>query len=177
MQENSGIKPQFPKMGIFRMDRFGVYRLRVLPPALNRDGSLDSKRYEYQYGDKLHVLYVLDLNNRTEGIRLLVLNRSQFRDLEDKRSGLWRQALTKNPYAVCPVSSVYNAFPVEIEKRKSGERTEHVITIDDRGENDALSLEELNALTAAPRISEACSRYLRQQAEAAIEFKTGRLRR
>jgi hypothetical protein len=95
-------------------------------------------------------------------------------DLEDRRSKLWQQALAKNLYAACPVSSVYNAFPVEIEKRQSGGRTEYIITIDDRGENDALSLDELNALMAAPRIPEAINRYLRQQAEAAVEsFKQG----
>jgi hypothetical protein len=37
----------FQKTEFFRMDRFGVYRLRILPLAPNRDGSIERKSYEY----------------------------------------------------------------------------------------------------------------------------------
>jgi hypothetical protein len=229
----------FQKTEYFRMDRFGVYRLRILPVAPNRDGSIDRKSYEYpvhqlslelerpaggerpssmyvtvpratdagysvdlidvyrklavetakaQGDDKLadkiaggtfggglkfsyaHALYILDLNDRTKGIQLLTLSHPQFRDLEDKKFVLWQRELAKNSYAVCPVSSVYSAYPVEIEKLRNGDRTEYRISIDEAAGNDALNLKELDMLMAAPRIPEVITRYSRYQMEATVEF-------
>jgi hypothetical protein len=229
----------FPKTEFFRMDKFGVYRLRILPIAPNRDGSIERKSYEYlvhqlalelerpaggerpssmyvtvpratdagysvdlidacrklavetakvQGDDKLadkiaggtfggglkfsygHALYVLDLNDREKGIQLLTLSHPQFRDLEDKKFVLWQKELSKNPYAVCTVSSVYNACPVEIEKLRNGDRTEYHISIDEAAGNDALNLKELDALMAAPRIPEVITRYSRYQMETSIKF-------
>jgi hypothetical protein len=229
----------YRKTEFFRLDRLGVYRLRILPIAPNRDGSIDRKSYEYPLhqlaleierpsngetpssmyvtvpratdagysidlidvyrklavetakargndplADKIaggtfggglkfsyvHALYVLDLNEREKGVRLLTLSHPQFRDLEDKKFTLWQKELAKNPYAVCPVSSVYNAYPVEIEKRRNGDRTEYLISIDEAAGNDALNLKELEALLAAPRIPEVIARYSRYQLEATVEF-------
>jgi hypothetical protein len=229
----------FQKTEFFRMDRFGVYRLRVLPVAPNRDGSIERKSYEYpvhqlslelerpaggerpspmyvtvpratdagysvdlidtyrklavetakaQGNDKLadkiaggtfggglkfsyaHALYILDLNGRGKGIQLLTLSHPQFRDLEDKKFVLWQRELAKNSYAVCPVSSVYSACPVEIEKLRNGDRTEYHISIDEAAGNDALNLKELDALMTAPRIPEVITRYSRYQMEATVEF-------
>jgi hypothetical protein len=229
----------FQKAEFFRMDRFGVYRLRILPVAPNRDGSIDRKSYEYPFhqlalemerpaggdnpasmyvtvpratdagysidlidayrklavetakaqnndrlADKIaggtfggglkfnyvHALYILDLNDREKGVQLLTLTHPQFRDLEDKKFILWQKELSKNPYAVCPVSSVYNAYPVEIEKLRNGERTEYRISIDEAAGNDALCLKELETLMAAPRIPEVITRYSRYQLGATIEF-------
>ncbi|GAB6013641.1 hypothetical protein MK137Hg34_000320600, partial [Viscerimonas tarda] len=118
---------------------------------------------------RLALIYVLDMNNRSKGIQLLTLSHSLFRDLEDRRSKLWQQALAKNLYAACPVSSVYNAFPVEIEKRRSGNMTEYILSIDSRGESDALSPKELDALMEAPRLPEIISLYSRYGEEKRVE--------
>jgi hypothetical protein len=75
MQENSGVKQQFQKAEFFRMERPGVYRLRILPMAPNRDGSLDSGKFAYT-SRRLAIMYVLDLNNRSKGIQLFLFNRS-----------------------------------------------------------------------------------------------------
>lgn len=229
----------FQKTEFFRLDKFGVYRLRILPVAPNRDGSIDRKSYEYpvhqlamelerpaggekppsmyitvpratdagycvdlidvyrnlavetakaqgndSLADKIaggifggglkfsyvHALYILDLNDRRKGIRLLTLSHPQFKDLEDRKFALWQKELAKKPYAVCPVSSVYSAYPVVIEKLRNGERTEYHISIDETAGNDALNLKELEALMAAPRIPEIITRYSRYQMEASVEF-------
>jgi hypothetical protein len=223
----------------FRMDKFGVYRLRILPVAPNRNGIIDRKSYEYPFhqlalelqkpaedgkpsslfiavpratdagysvdlidayrtlavatakaqgneklADKIageifggglkfncvHALYIFDLNERNKGIQLLTISHSQFKYLDDKKFALWQKELAKNQYAACPISSVYNAYPVEIEKRRNGERTEYLISIDNTSESDALNLDELNALMAAPRIPEVIYRYSRYQTEATVEF-------
>lgn len=229
----------FAKTEYFRMDKLGVYNLRILPIAPNKDGSADRKSYEYpvhqllleiekptsgskpQYvyatvpratdagysvdvidtyrkaavneakdngDDKLaekiaggsfggglkytygHAMYVFDLGERAKGMQLLTLSHAQFKDLDERKFKLWQKKLAKNSSAVCPISSVYSAYPVEIEKRKNGSKTEYLITIDNESDNDALSVEELTALMNAPRIPEIIYRYTRYQFEATLEF-------
>lgn len=229
----------FIKTEFFRMDKFGVYRLRILPVAPNSDGTTDRKAYEYpvhqmlmelekpttgtkaQYmyvsvpratdagysldiidtyrkaaitsandnGDEKlaekiaggsfggglkfgygHALYVYDMDERTKGLQLLTLSHSQYKDLDERKFKLWQKKLAKNPNYPCPVSSVYNAYPVEIEKKKNGNKTEYLINIDNESDTDVLSKEELTALLNAPRIPEIIYRYSRYQFEATIEF-------
>lgn len=229
----------FVKTEFFRMDKLGVYRLRILPVAPHADGTTDRKAYEYpvhqlllelekpttgtkaQYmyvsvpratdagysldiidtyrkaaitsanenGDEKlaekiaggsfggglkfgygHALYVYDMDERAKGIQLLTLSHSQYKDLDERKFKLWSKKLAKNPSYPCPVSSVYNAYPIEIEKKKSGNKTEYLINIDNESDTDVLSKEELTALLNAPRIPEIIYRYSRYQFEATIEF-------
>lgn len=228
----------FARTEYFRMDKTGLYRLRVLPIAPNRDGTADRRSYEYpvhQYlmeiekpsaskpsslyitvarateagysldlidtyrkealekaqerGDEKlveklnsgsfggglkysynHALYILDLNARSKGMQLLTLSHSQFNDLDERKFKLWQKKLSKNTGYPCPISSVYNAYPVEIEKKKNGAKTEYVIGIDNEAEADMLSREELNALMNAPRIPEVVYRYSRYHLQATVEF-------
>lgn len=229
----------FARTEYFRMDKLGVYNLRVLPIAPNKDGSIDRKSYEYpvhqllleiekpssgskqtyvyatvpratdagysvdmidtyrkaavaeakengedKLADKIgggsfggglkytygHAMYIFDMNERAKGVQLLTLSHAQFKDLDERKFKLWQKKLAKNSNAVCPISSVYNAYPVEIEKKKNGNKTEYIISIDNESDVDALSKEELNALLNAPRIPEIIYRYTRYLYEATIEF-------
>lgn len=230
----------FQKTEFFRMDKFGTYKLRALPIAPGRDGSINRKSYEYpvfqllleiekpgtnagkpsymyitvpktteagysvdlidtyrtaavkavkEAGDEKlaekisggsfggglkfnygHAMYVFDLNERAKGLQLLTLSHAQFKDLEDKRFKLWQKKLNKNPNYPCPISSIYNAYPIEIEKRKNGAKTEYVTTIDNESDNDVISLDEMNALMSAQRIPEITYRYSRYHLGATIEF-------
>ena len=229
----------FAKTEFFRMDKFGVYRLRILPVAPNSDGTAERKSYEFpvrqmlleiekpstggkqsfmyvtvpratdagypvdlidtyrkaavtaatEAGDEKlaekigggsfggglkfnygHAMYVLDLDERAKGLQLLTLSHSQFKDLDERKFKLWQKKLSKNPHYSCPVSSVYNAYPVEIEKRKNGSKTEYIIGIDNESDNEVLSMEELNSIMSAPRIPEIIYRYSRYHFEATIEF-------
>lgn len=229
----------FQKAEYFRMDKFGVYNLRILPLAPNPDGTAERKSYEYpvhqmlmeiekpssgtkqqfmyvtvpratdagysvdlidtyrktavneakERGDEKlsekigggtfggglkytygHAMYIYDLNERAKGIQLLTLSHSQFKDLDDRKFKLWQKKLAKNSNYPCPISSVYNAYPVEIEKKKNGQKTEYLISIDNESDNVGMTIDELNALMAAPRIPEIIYRYTRYQFEATIEF-------
>ena len=224
----------FQKIDFFRMDKLGTYRLRILPLAPDRSGSIDRKSYEYpayqlllelekptsgnkpsfmyvtmprateagysvdlidtyrkaavqaateRGNDKLaekiggglkfnygHAMYIFDLNERAKGLQLLTLSHSQFKDLDERKFKLWQKKLAKNPNYPCPISSVYNAYPVEIEKKKNGAKTEYHTSIDNESDNDVLTVEELNVLMAAPRIPEVIYRYSRYHLEATIEF-------
>lgn len=229
----------FARTEFFRMDKLGVYRLRVLPIAPTTDGVLARPGYEFpvhqlllelekpstggkasylyvtvpratdagypldlidiyrkaavaeakaQGDDKLaekigggsfggglkysygHALYVLDLDERVKGLQLLTLSHSQFKDLDERKFKLWQKKLAKNPNHPCPVCSVHDAYPVEIEKKKNGGKTEYLVSIDNESDTDVLSKEELSALLSAPRIPDIIYRYSRYQAEATVEY-------
>ena len=229
----------FARTEFFRMDKLGVYRLRVMPIAPAADGVLARPGYEfpvhqlllelekpstsgkaaYLYvtvpratdagypldlidiyrkaavaeakavgDDKLaekigggsfggglkysygHALYVLDLDERAKGLQLLTLSHSQFKDLDERKFKLWQKKLAKNPSYPCPISSIRDAYPVEIEKKKNGGKTEYLVSIDNESDADILSKEELAALMSAPRIPEVIYRYSRYQAEATVEY-------
>ena len=229
----------FARTEFFRMDKLGVYRLRVMPIAPTTDGVLARPGYEFpvhqlllelekpsaggkasflyvtvpratdagypldlidtyrkaavaeakaQGDDKLaekigggsfggglkysygHALYVLDLDERAKGLQLLTLSHSQFKDLDERKFKLWQKKLAKNPDYPCPVCSVRDAYPVEIEKKKNGGKTEYLVSIDNESDTDILSKEELSALLSAPRIPDIIYRYSRYQVEATVEY-------
>lgn len=122
---------------------------------------------KYNYG---HVAYVLDLNERVKGLQLLTLSHSQFKDLDERKFKLWQKKLLKDPNYPCPISSVYNAYPLEIEKKKNGSKTEYAIGIDNESDHCELSKDELTALLNAPRIPEIVNRYSRYHFEATLIF-------
>lgn len=229
----------FARTEFFRMDKFGIYRLRVLPIAPNPDGSPARPGYEYpvhqlllelekpttgnkpqkmyvtvtratdagysvdpietyrrlavkaakEVGDEKlaekiaggsfggglkynygHCLYIFDLGERAKGVQMMTLSHAQFKDLDERKFKLWSKKLAKNPSYPCPVSSVYDAYPVEIEKRRNGAKTEYLFSIDNESDPEPLTREELTALLGAPRIPEIIYRYTRYHLGATVEF-------
>lgn len=122
---------------------------------------------KFSYG---HATYILDLDERAKGIQLLTLSHSQFKDLDERKFKLWQKKLAKNPTYPCPVSSIANAYPIEIEKKKNNSKTEYIISIDNEADTDILSKEELTALLNTPRIPDVIFRYSRYQFGATLEF-------
>ena len=229
----------FARTEFFRMDKFGVYRLRILPIAPNQDGTPSRPGYEFpvhqlllelekpgngakaskmyvtvtratdagysvdpiesyrklavaaakEMGDEKlaekidggsfggglkygygHCMYIYDLSERGKGLQMMTLSHAQFKELDERKFKLWSKKLQKNPSYPCPISSVREAYPVEIEKRKNGAKTEYVISIDNESDTLPLSREELTALLAAPRIPEIIYRYTRYHLGATVEF-------
>ncbi|MDC1812114.1 hypothetical protein POZ03_16770 [Bacteroides uniformis] len=117
-----------------------------------------------------HAMYILNLDERAKGIQLLTLSHSQFKELDDRRFKLWQKKLAKNQAYPCPISSIRDAYPIEVEKKKNGSKTEYLINIDNESEPDILSKEELTLLLNTPRIPEVTLRYSRYQFEATLEF-------
>jgi len=131
------------------------------------DGGSFGGGLKFRYG---HAMYVIDLGERAKGIQLMTLSHAQFKDLDERKFKLWEKKIAKNPHHPCPISSIYNAYPVEIEKRKNGGKTEYFISIDNESDNAALSKEEMTLLVNTPRIPGIINRYTRYHFEATLEF-------
>lgn len=160
----------------FPLDIIDTYRKTAVVAAKEAgDEKLAEKIAGGNYGGGLkysyaHCAYIFDLNERAKGAQLLTLSHSQYKELDDRKFKLWQKKLAKNPGYPCPISSIKDAYPVEIEKKKNGQKTEYVISIDNESDTDELSIEELTALMNTPRLSEVVVRYTRYQFGATIEF-------
>lgn len=115
-------------------------------------------------------MYILDEEKRGDGIQLLGLSYSQYKDLEERKMDLWNK-LCKKGAVPCPISSFNDAYFVEI-KRKTESKTEYSINIDTVEDKDSLSNDELKVLLDAPRIPEVIYRYTRYHLEATIAYLT-----
>lgn len=160
----------------FSLDIIDTYRKVAVAAAKETgDEKLAEKIAGGSFGGGLkysyvHCMYIFDMNERAKGLQLLTLSHSQYKELDDRKFKLWQKKLAKNPKYPCPVSSVKDAYPVEIEKKKNGQKTEYIISIDNESEQDELSLEELTMLMNAPRLPEIVLRYTRYQLGATVEF-------
>lgn len=180
---SSGGKPQYIYVNAvratdagFTLDIIDTYRKAAVAAAKDSgDEKLAEKIAGGNYGGGLkfsyaHCAYIFDLNERAKGVQLLTLSHSQYKELDDRKFKLWQKKLAKNPNYPCPVSSVRDAYPVEIEKKKNGQKTEYAISIDNESDPDELSIEELTALMNTPRLPEVVLRYTRYQLGATIEY-------
>lgn len=160
----------------YSVDLIDTYRKMAVSEAKdNGDEKMAEKIAGGSFGGGLkfsygHATYILDLDERAKGVQLLTLSHSQFKDLDERKFKLWQKKLAKNPSYPCPISSIANAYPVEIEKKKNNSKTEYAISIDNEADTDTLSKEELTALLNTPRIPEIIFRYSRYQFGATVEF-------
>ncbi|MFR9506159.1 MAG: hypothetical protein SNI32_08780, partial [Rikenellaceae bacterium] len=160
----------------FSVDIIDTYRKLAVAEADHRgDEKLSQKIAGGSFGGGLrfnygHAIYVIDLSERAKGLQLLTLSHAQFKDLDDKRFKLWQKKLSKTANYPCPISSVNFGYAIEIEKKKSGLKTEYVISIDNESDIESPTSDELTTLMNAPRIPEVVCRYTRYHFEATIEF-------
>lgn len=115
-------------------------------------------------------MYVFNTEERSKGLQILQLSFSQYKDLEEAKLRLWGKLAKKDPRTLCPISSLVNAFPVEITRKTENKKTSYTINIDTINGADELSKEELQMLIDAPRLPEALYVYRRFHLEATIEF-------
>jgi hypothetical protein len=115
-------------------------------------------------------MYILDADKRSDGIQILDLSYSQYKDLEDRKMQVWEKLLRKNPKTLCPVSSIDNAYCVEIKRKTDNKKTEYTFNIDTVTDTDELDGKELKTLLDMPRLPEVLYRYTRFHLEATIAF-------
>lgn len=115
-------------------------------------------------------MYVIDNENKKEGIQLLALSYSQYKDLEERKLDIWKKLCKKNPKTPCPISSIQGAYPVEITRKEENKKTSYSFSIDTLSDTIALTEDEVQALLDTPRLPEVLYRYSRFHLEATIEF-------
>ena len=64
--------------------------------------------------DSRRCMYVIDLDNTGDGIQILQLSYSQYKDLEERKLNLWAKLNKNGKNVPCPISSIDSAYPVEI---------------------------------------------------------------
>ncbi len=121
--------------------------------------------------DSKRCMYVYDIDKRGDGLQILQLSYSQYKELEDRKLKLWSK-LAKNGPVPCPISSPHNAYALEVTRKTEKKKTEYSINIDTVSGVDQLTEEELQSLLDAPRLPEVLYRYTRFHLEATIAFLT-----
>lgn len=119
--------------------------------------------------DSKRAMYIFDIDKRNDGIQILQLSFSQYRELEERKLKLWEK-LMKGGNVPCPLSSISDAFPLEITRSTEKKKTQYSFNIDTVSQKDILSESELQALLDAPRLPEVLYRYTRYHLEATIAF-------
>lgn len=115
-------------------------------------------------------MYVFDNNKRGDGMQLLTLSYPQYKEMEERKLAAWKKLMEKDPKAACPISSINNAYPVEITRKTENKKTKYTFNIDILSGASALTEDEANALLEAPRLPEVLYRYSRYHLEATIVF-------
>lgn len=119
--------------------------------------------------DSKRCMYVYDMDKRGDGLQILQLSYARYKELEDRKLKLWAK-LSKNNQVPCPISSISDAYALEITRKTEKKKTEYSFNIDTLSGTDKLSENELQALLDAPRLPEVLYRYSRFHLEATIAF-------
>lgn len=114
-------------------------------------------------------MYILDMDKRNDGIQVFQLSYAQYKELEERKLEIWKK-LSKSGNVPCPISSIQDAYPVEITRKKEGSKVSYSFNIDTLSPKDALTEGELQSLLDAPRLPEVLYRYSRYHLEATIAF-------
>ena len=119
--------------------------------------------------DSKRSMYIFDMDKRSDGLQILQLSFSQYRELEERKLKLWEK-LNKNGNVPCPISSIADAFPLEITRTTEKKKTQYSFNIDTISPKDVLTEDEVQTLLEAPRLPEVLYRYTRYHLEATIAF-------
>lgn len=120
--------------------------------------------------DSRRCMYIIDLDNPGDGIQILQLSYSQYKDLEERKLNLWGK-LNKNGKTVpCPISSIDSAYPVEITRKTENNKPAYSFNIDTVSDKDVLDEAILKQLIDMPRLPEQIYRYTRYHLEATVAY-------
>lgn len=121
--------------------------------------------------DSKRNMYVLNTEKRGDGLQILQLSYSQYKELEERKLKLWAK-LNKNGNVPCPISSISDAYPLEVTRSTEKKKTSYSFNIDTVSGTDQLTEDELQMLLDAPRLPEVLYRYSRFHLEATIAYLT-----
>ncbi|MFT0409950.1 hypothetical protein [Bacteroides thetaiotaomicron] len=117
-------------------------------------------------------MYIIDLDNPGDGIQILQLSFSQYKDLEERKLNLWGKLNKNGKNVSCPISSIDSAYPVEITRKTESGKAGYSFNIDTVSDKDVLDEDVLKRLLDMPRLPEQIYRYTRYHLEATIAYLT-----
>lgn len=120
--------------------------------------------------DSRRCMYVIDLDNPGDGIQILQLSYSQYKDLEERKLNLWGKLNKNGKMVPCPISSIDSAYPVEIIRKTENNKPAYSFNIDTVSDKDVLEETILEQLIAMPRLPEQIYRYTRYHLEATVAY-------
>lgn len=120
--------------------------------------------------DMKRCMYVIDLDNVANGIQILQLSYSQYKDLEERKLNVWNKLNKNGNNHPCPISSISNAYPLEITRKTENGKTGYSFNIDTLSPVHQLDEETCQKLLDTPRLPEVLYRYTRFHLEATIVF-------
>lgn len=122
--------------------------------------------------DSKRCMYVLDLDNPGDGIKILQLSFAQYKDLEERKLNVWAKLNKGGKKVPCPISSIENAYPVEIVRKTENGKAAYSFNIDTLSGQHELDEEGCQKLLDMPRLPETLYRYTRFHLEATIAYLT-----
>lgn len=117
-------------------------------------------------------MYIYDLDKKSDGIQIMALSYSQYRDLDDLNIKIWQKLAKKDPSAESPIASILNAYPVGITKANDNGKTKYKFDISILDGICPLEDNEINDLVSMKRIPDVIYKYTRFHLEATIAFLT-----
>lgn len=120
--------------------------------------------------DSKRCMYIINLDNPEDGIQILQLSFSQYKDLEERKLNLWAKLNRNGKNAPCPISSINAAYPVEIIRKTENGKASYSFNIDTVADKNALDEATLQQLLDMPRLPEQIYRYTRYHLEATIAY-------
>lgn len=120
--------------------------------------------------DSRRCMYVIDLDNPGDGIQILQLSYSQYKDLEERKLNLWGKLNKNGKMVPCPISSIDSAYPVEITRKTENNKPAYSFNIDTVSDKDVLEEAILKQLIDMPRLPEQIYRYTRYHLEATVAY-------
>jgi hypothetical protein len=124
-------------------------------------------RYDYK-----HSMYVLNLEDLSKGIQVMQISHPQYKELEAVKLDLWSKlsSKAKGKQVFCPLSSIQDAYTLEVTRGTEGGKTTYRYSIDVIGDTQPLDQKTVQALFDAPRLPELQYRYTRRMLEGTIVF-------
>lgn len=120
--------------------------------------------------DSRRCMYIIDLDNPGDGIQILQLSYSQYKDLEERKLNLWGKLNKNGKMVPCPISSIDSAYPVEITRKTENNKPAYSFNIDTVSDKDVLDEAILQQLIDMPRLPEQIYRYTRYHLEATVAY-------
>lgn len=122
--------------------------------------------------DMKRCMYVIDIDAPDNGIQILQLSYSQYKDLEERKLNVWNKLNKNGKNHPCPISSISNAYPLEIIRKTENGKTGYSFNIDTLSDVHQLDEDMLQKLLDTPRLPEVLYRYTRYHLEATIVYLT-----